>query len=228
MNSRPLVLLIDSDRAHLKAASDYLQTEGYETIEAVDGLTGLREFFNAHPDVVVVDLNLREMDGWKVINRIRELSDTPIVVTAQEATNNHVSRAFDLGVDGFLAKPFEHRDLLIRLNAIQSRGIENEDKRWVYKRNGLTVDLRSCEVFVHGNHVSLTGTEYRLLTYLIERRGWVLSHDQILSHVWGADYLGDKDQVKLYVWYLRQKIENEPKTPKMIVTKRGLGYTFVG
>lgn len=228
MNSRTVVLLIDSHRTDRTAGAAFLRAEDYEVIEAEDGMSGLREFFNVHPDVVVVDLAAREMPGWKVITRIRELSDTPIIVTSHEATNEHVSRAFDLGVDGFLAKPFDHKELQMRLQAIQNRGLESDDKRWVYKRNGLTVDLRSAEVFVHGETVPVTGTEYRLLTYLIDRRGWVLSHDQILSHVWGTDYMGDKNQVKLYVWYLRQKIENDPKTPKMIVTKRGLGYTFVG
>jgi two-component system KDP operon response regulator KdpE len=129
-------------------------------------------------------------------------------------------------VDGFLTRPFEPDDLVHRLSAIQSRN-GHDEKRWVYQRNGLTVDFRSCEVFVDGQSVQLTGTEYRLLTYLIERRGWVVSHDQILNHVWGSDYLGEKDQVKLYIWYLRRKIEADPKQPKNIVTKRGLGYTFV-
>jgi two-component system KDP operon response regulator KdpE len=169
------------------------------------------------------------MPLWNVITRIRELSDTPIIVTGADATQEEMTRAFDLGAEGFLARPFAYKELLMRLNALANRAPEGvDDNKWVYKRNGLTVDLRSCEVFVHGNLVSLTGTEYRLLTYLIERRGWVLSHEQILSHVWGTDYIGEKDQVKLYVWYLRQKIENQPKEPKMIVTKRGLGYTFVG
>jgi two-component system KDP operon response regulator KdpE len=106
--------------------------------------------------------------------------------------------------------------------------MESDEKKWVYQRNGLTVDLRSCEVFVHGEEVQLTGTEYKLLTYLIDRRGWVLSQDQILSHVWGSDYVGEKSQVKLYIWYLRQKLENDPRNPQMIVTRRGLGYTFAG
>lgn len=228
MISRTLVLLIDSDRTQLEALSDYLHGENYETVEAHDGLAGLREFFNVHPDFVVVDLGVREMPAWNVITRIRELSDTPIIVTGQDATQEEMTRAFDLGAEGFLARPFANKELLMRLNALQNRPPEGDDRKWVYQRNGLTVDLRSCEVFVHGKLTNLTGTEYRLLTYLIERRGWVLSHDQILSHVWGTDYIGEKDQVKLYVWYLRQKIENEPKCPKMIVTKRGLGYTFVG
>jgi two-component system KDP operon response regulator KdpE len=228
MISRTLVLLIDSDRVELAAVSAYLRGQNFETIEAADGLTGLREFFNVHPDFVAVGLSVRVMPVWNVITRIRELSDTPIIVTGADATQEEMTRAFELGVEGFLARPYAYKELLMRLNALQNRAPDGDDRRWVYQRNGLTVDLRSCEVFVHGKIVSLTGTEYRLLTYLIERRGWVLSHDQILSHVWGTGYIGEKNQVKLYVWYLRQKIENDPKEPKMIVTKRGLGYTFVG
>lgn len=228
MMSRTLVLLIDSNRAELEAVSGYLRRENYETVEAEDGLTGLREFFNVHPDVVVVDLEVREMAVWNVITRIRELSDTPIVVTGREATKEDMSRTFQLGLEGFLARPYGYTELLTRLDALQARPPKGDDRRWVYQLNGLAVDIRSCEVFVHGKPVALTGTEYRLLTYFIERRGWVLSQDQILSHVWGTDYIGAKDQVKLYVWYLRRKIENDPKEPTMIVTKRGLGYTFVG
>lgn len=220
------VLLINSNREEMARLSTFLRRNGIETFETDDGVSGLREFFNVHPDIVVVDLGVLEMSGWQVISRIRELSDTPVLVIASEATNENVSKAFDLDVDGFLTRPFDPAELLSRLDAIQNRG-DRDDKRWVYQRNGITVDFRSCEVFVDGQPVALTGTEYRLLTYLIERRGWVVSHDQILSHVWGSDYLGEKDQVKLYIWYLRRKIEADPSRPKTIVTRRGLGYTFV-
>jgi two-component system KDP operon response regulator KdpE len=223
-----VVLLIDSDTEQLERSAAFLRNENHEVFEAEDGMSGLREFFNVHPDMVVVDLDVRELPGWQLITRIHELSDTPVVVTASEATNEAVSRALELGMRGFLVKPFQEKELALRLAAIQNSAIDSDERRWVYQRNGLTVDLRSCEVFVHGRHVTLTGTEYKLLTYLIDRRGWVLSHDQILSHVWGSDYIGDRNQVKLYVWYLRQKIENDPKDPRMIITKRGLGYTFAG
>ncbi|HEY5639963.1 MAG TPA: response regulator transcription factor [Dehalococcoidia bacterium] len=226
MLGRTIVLIIDSDPDARSRTSDLLSANAYDTAEAEDGLTGLRQFFSLHPDIVIVDLEISEMSGWTVIKRIRELSDTPIVVTASEATNEDVSRSLELDVDAFLAKPFDPQDLTGRLNAIQNKASESDEERWVYKRNGLTVDLRSCDVFVQGRPVQLTGTEYKLLTYLIDRRGWVLSHDQILSHVWGSDYAGDRNQVKLYVWYLRKKIENDPHKPEMIVTKRGLGYSF--
>ncbi len=228
MLGRTLVLIIDSDPDARARTSGLLSASAYDTAEAHDGLTGLRQFFNLHPDIVIVDLEVSEMSGWTVIKRIRELSDTPVVITASEATNEDVSRSLELNVDAFLARPFEGHDLTARLNAIQDKASESDEGRWVYQRNGLTVDLRSCDVFVHGNPVQLTGTEYKLLTYLIDRRGWVLSHDQILSHVWGSDYAGDRNQVKLYVSYLRKKIENDPRKPEMILTRRGLGYSFAG
>ena len=228
MLGRTLVLIIDSHPGDLAKTAELLSANGYDTAEAADGLSGLREFFNLHPDIVVVDLDVREMSGWKVINRIRELSETPVIVTATEATNEDVSRSLELGIDGFLAKPYDDRELMERLNAVQNRSMETDEKRWVYQNRSLTVDLRSCDVYVDGRPVQLTGTEYKLLTFFIDRRGWVLSHDQILSHVWGSDYAGDRNQVKLYVWYLRQKLENDPRQPQMILTRRGLGYTFAG
>lgn len=226
MLGRTLVLIIDSDPGDLSDTAELLAADSYDTAEAADGQSGLRQFFNLHPDIVIVDLGAREMPGWTVIKRIRELSDTPVIVTATEATNEDVSRAFDLGIEGFLTKPYDPGELIDRLNSIRDRSMESDEKRWVYQHNGLTVDLRSCDVYVHGEPVQLTGTEYKLLTFFIGRRGWVLSHDQILSHVWGSDYAGDRNQVKLYVWYLRQKIENDPRRPQMILTRRGLGYTF--
>jgi two-component system KDP operon response regulator KdpE len=229
MISGTTILFIDSERNERETLSAYLRMNNFEILEADDGLSGLREFFNVHPDVVIVDLAIGQMSAWHLITRIRELSETPIVAMASEATNEHFGRAFQLGVAGFLARPFQPAELLACLNTIQSRAPNGDKKKgWVYQRNGLTVDLRSCEVMINGNPVSLTGTEYRLLAYMIERRGWVVSHEQILNRVWGVNYLGDKDQVKLYVWYLRRKIEENPSKPRMIVTKRGLGYTFIG
>lgn len=228
MLGRTLVLLIDGHKADLAETARLLHANSYDTAEADDGLSGLRQFFNLHPDIVIIDLGVNEMSGWKVARRIREMSDVPVIITAGDATNEDVTHALDLGVEGFLTKPYDTRELIARLNSIRTRSMQTDEDKWVYQHNGLTVDLRSCEVFVHGEEVGLTSTEYRLLTYLIDRRGWVLSHDQILSHVWGSDYIGEKSQVKLYIWYLRQKLENDPRHPELIVTRRGLGYSFVG
>ena len=228
MLGRTLILLIDGSKNDLAETSRLLHANSFDTAEADDGLTGLRQFFNLHPDIVVIDLDVSEMLGWKVVRRIREMSDVPVIVTSYEATNEDVTRALDIGIEGFLAKPYDTGELITRLNTIQSRSMGMDEKKWVYQQNGLTVDLRSCEVFVQGEDVGLSSTEYKLLTYLIDRRGWVLSQDRILTQVWGSDYVGEKSQVKLYIWYLRQKLENDPRNPQLIVTRRGLGYSFVG
>lgn len=229
MTARLLVLIIEPDQEARSAMADLLHEHGYDAMLAEDGVSGLRQFFSSHPDIVVASLDVEELAGWDLVERVRALAGTPIIVTAREATVEALKRGFDLQVDGFLVKPFEPKELLARLNAVRDRvSGENGQQRWVYRRNGLEINWRSCDVFVDGEAVSLTGTEYRLLQYLVEHRGWVLSHDQILSEVWGPEYVGERDRVKLYVWYLRQKIEHDPKHPKLIVTKRGLGYTFVG
>lgn len=226
MIGRATVLLIDSNTDEVAALSAHLNSNGYETYSEADPSSALRRFFNLHPDFVVVDLDVGGSGGWPLIGRLRELASTPLVVLAPQATNDYVSRAFQNGVSDFLARPFRPNELSSRLNAIQTRGSDGDDH--VYRRNGLVVDFRSCQVLINGMPVQLTGTEYRLLTYLIEHRGWVLSQERILNRVWGVDYVGETDQVKLYIWYLRRKIETDPKHPKLIVTKRGLGYSFVG
>lgn len=226
MIGRATVLLIDDNTDEVASLSAHLNSQGFETYSEADPSSGLRRFFNLRPDFVVVDLDVGESGGWPLIGRLRELASTPVVVLAPQATNAYVSRAFQNGVSDFLARPFRPSELSSRLNAIQTRRDDADDP--VYRHNGLVVDFRSCEVMVHGRSVQLTGTEYRLLTYLIEHRGWVLSRERILNRVWGIDYVGETDQVKLYIWYLRRKLEADPKHPQMILTKRGLGYSFVG
>lgn len=229
MAARPLVLIIESDAALLAGIAQGVEGAGYDTVLAEDGLSGLRQFFNSHPDLVILSLDAPDVAGWDLVERIRALAPTPIIVTSSEASVSSLQRGFDLQVDAYLPRPFELEELVERLNAVRDRRLgENGRRGWLYQHNGLTINWRSCEVYVHGSPIELTSTEFKLLTYLVQRRGWVLSHDQILTEVWGPEYLGEKDRVKLYVWYLRQKIEDDPSHPKLILTKRGLGYTFVG
>ena len=129
MLGRILVLIIDSDPDARARTSALLSANAYDTAEADDGLTGLRQFFNLHPDVVIVDLEVSEMSGWTVIKRIRELSDTPVLVSATKATNEDVSRTLELNVDAFLAKPYDGQDLIDRLNAIQNRTADSDEGR---------------------------------------------------------------------------------------------------
>jgi len=223
-----MVLLADRDPADLSMMAQWLEGEGYRTSVAGDGLSALRQFFGLHPDIVIVDTSIRDISGWEVIQRIRETGETPVIITSSRVTEDAISRALGLDVDGFLLKPLDAKELTSRVNSLREGRKEPDSSHWVYRRNGLVIDRRSCEVFVDGTPVELTGTEYRLLTYLVDRRGWVVSHDQILANVWGENHAGERNQVKLYMWYLRRKLKDDPKNPKLIRTKRGLGYCFVG
>jgi DNA-binding response OmpR family regulator len=223
-----MVLLADRDPTDLSRMSEWLEREGYRTSIAEDGLSALRQFFGLHPDIVIVNTAVRDIAGWEVIQRIREIGDTPVIITSSKVSEDAISRGLALNVDGFLLKPLDAKELTLRVNAIRDSRREPDASRWVYRRNGLVIDRRSCEVLVDGKPVDLTGTEYRLLAYLVDRRGWVVSHDQILANVWGENRAGERNQVKLYMWYLRRKLKDDPKNPKLIRTKRGLGYCFVG
>lgn len=229
MSQKLQVLVVESDPAQRADIAHAVDDCGYEAALCDDGIIGLRQFFSSHPDVLIVSLEAAELPGWELVERVRSVAKTPIIVCANESSMESLQKGINLQVDGFLVRPFSGNELAVRLRAVCEQNAEHGDNQnWLYQRNGLKINWRSCEVMVEGQSVELTGTEYRLLKYLVEHQGWVLSHDQILSEVWGPEYQGEKDRVKLYVWYLRRKIESEPRKPNLIVTKRGLGYSFVG
>ena len=221
------VLFIDPDAYWLELAAHWLREDGHRVVVASDSLSGLRQLFNHHPDVAIVDVSPPSTDAWGTVQRIRELSNIPVIVVSTAADQVSLKKGFDLGVDGYVVKPFERSELMERLAAVLRRAYGgNGHNGTIYHQDGLAIDWRSHEVRVDDKPVHLTATEFRLLSLLVERRGWVLTHDQILSHVWGSNHLGDRNNVKLYVWYLRQKIEANPTHPRWIRTKRGIGYCF--
>lgn len=222
-------MVVQDDLGDVRELEQMMLGEGYEMVMAEDEASAMRQFFNSHPELVVIDLAIGDQAGWGIVQRIREVSATPIIVLTDDASAGYIERGSELGVNGFVVRPFEPHDLVLRLNSIRDDLVAQDSvKKWLYQDGRLTIDWRSCDVYVDGEPVALTSTEYRLLAYLVQNRGWVLTHDQILSNVWGSDYGPDRSQVKLYVWYLRQKLEHDPQRPEIIKTKRGLGYTFVG
>ena len=223
------VLLIDADPYWMELSAGWLRGDGHRVIVASDGVSGLRQLVNHHPDAAIVDVTLSGSDGWDTVQRIRDVSQMPVIVVSARADQVSLKRGVDLGVDGYIVKPFEQAELLERLAAVLRRIYGgNGHNGTTYQRDGLAIDWRSQDVRVNGKPIHLAATEFRLLSMLVERRGWVLTHDQILSHVWGSNHLGDRNNVKLYVWYLRQKIEQNPAHPRWILTKRGIGYSFAG
>lgn len=225
------VLVIDDDVEVASLVKVWLEKHDYEVEVANDGLSGLRQLYRTRPDLVILDVAMPRMDGWEVCRRIRELDDVPIVMLTARAEMASRVRGFDLGVDDYVTKPFELPELLARVRAIlrRSRVLRAEDEaERVFSQGDLVVDLEAHRVTVAGRTVDLSPTEFRLLSFLIQNRGRVVSHSQILSNVWGPEYRDQISYVKLYVRYLREKIEANPSDPVYITTERGFGYRFAG
>jgi len=224
----PTVLVIDGESVERDQAVQWLTQAGYQSIGAEDVSSGLRELYNYHPDAVIFAINGIEANGWAGVERIRELCDIPIILVTSRASSGSLRKAFDLGLDGYLVKPLHVQQLIGRLSTVlRKAGNNHRVSSSVFRHEDLIIDWNRFEVCVNGRVVRLSPTEFKLLSLLVKRRGWVLTYDQILSHVWGTNYIGDRDSVKLYIWYLRRKLERDPSHPRWILTKYGIGYSFV-
>lgn len=223
------ILIIDDENDFLNQAHDRLQNAGYEIILAENGIAGLRKMFVNRPDLVLLDLSLPEMDGWEVCRRIRDMSDVPVIMLSFNLRKPDILKGFSLGADDFISKPPDFPELIARIGAVlrRSSSIKRDEKPSIFQHPDLQVDWRSHQVEIRGKPVKLSPTEFKLLTCLIENRGWLVSHEELLRKVWGPDYISDRSFVKLYIRYLRQKIERDPSRPQLILTERGVGYRFV-
>jgi DNA-binding response OmpR family regulator len=222
------ILVIDDEVSFLNKSREWLQNAGYEVITAENGTSGLRRLYTGRPDLVLLDLSLLGMDGWEVCHRIRDMSDIPIIMLAINGQKSDILKGFSLGADDYVNKPPDFPELIARVGAVLRRStfIKREDKPSTFHHPEIEVDWRSHQVFIRGQLVKLSPTEFKLLTCLIENRGWLVTHEELLRKVWGPDYTSDKSFVKLYVRYLRQKIEKDPGHPQLILTERGIGYRF--
>jgi len=222
------ILMIDDDTELLGLAQTWLQNAGYEPIIAEDGIEGLRQVYSDRPNLVLVDICMARMDGWEVCRRIREMCDMPIIIVSVNGEKADLLRGFNLGVDDYITKPFNFPELIARVQVVLRRvGADwQQDSNNTFHNEEIDIDWRSRQVWVRGQKVALSPTEFRLLSCLIENRGWIVTHEELLRKVWGPNYFGDRTYVKLYVRYLRQKIEREPSNPRWILTERGVGYRF--
>lgn len=222
------ILVIDDDPELLDLAQTWLRSAGYEPITAEDGGEGLRKVYSARPNLVLVDIRMGRMDGWEVCSRIREMCDIPIIIISVNGGKADLLRGFSLGIDDYVTKPFDFPELIARVQAVlrRSGATWQEETNKTFHNEEIDIDYRSRQVWVRGQRVVLSPTEFRMLACLVENRGWVVTHEELLRKVWGPNYFGDRSYVKLYIRYLRQKIESEPGNPKWILTERGVGYRF--
>jgi DNA-binding response OmpR family regulator len=222
------ILLIDDDAALLKLLGQYLEQAGYKVSRAADGRQGLQTLYKERPDLVILDVMMPRLDGWTVCERIRDLSDVPIIMLTAKGEEMDKLRGFRLGVDDYITKPFSFAELTARVDAILSR-VQRSTGRGearVYHCGELTIDFESHTVLRGEEVVSLTPTEFRLLRCLAQDAGRVLSPKRLLREVWGPEYIDETGYIRRYIWYLRQKIEPDPSRPEYILTEREFGYRF--
>ncbi len=227
--SETRLLLIDDNVQLLDAITKSLERAGYAVSTAFDGASGLERFSQLRPDLVVLDVMMPGMDGWEVCRRLRETSRVPIIMLTARANETDKIMGLRMGADDYVAKPFSLKELEARIEAVLRRvhmaPPSGEDL--LYDDGILRLETAGLQVLIEGEALNLTATERRLLFALAENAGRVLSVEQILRQVWGPEYEGQTDYVKLYVWRLRQKLETDPSDPVYIRTERGLGYRFV-
>jgi DNA-binding response OmpR family regulator len=220
------ILVIDDDQTLLDLLAKHLAKAGYQTVTAMNGILGLQAFYDQHVDLIVLDVMMPKMDGWTVCERLREISDVPILLLTAKADERDRLRGFRLGIDDFVSKPFSAAELIARVKAILGRGRRGEQKELIAPivRGALIIDLAERRVTRSGELIHLTPTEFRLLEALAERPGHTLSGEALLLQVWGSEYADDLENVKRYIHYLRQKLEEDPADPQLLMTDRGFGY----
>jgi len=223
------VLVVDDERRMVGFIRLNLEQDGFEVIEAYNGTEALERLRDSLPDLILLDVMMPDIDGFEVLRTIREVSQVPVVMlTAKEEEDDKV-KGLELGADDYVTKPFSPRELVSRVRAVLRRGssFEEGDEGVIEVDDRLKIDFGRREVWVEDELVKLRPTEYRLLYHLVQNTGWVLTHDQILTKVWGYEYRDEPHYVRLYINYLRKKIEEDPANPQYILTERGVGYRFV-
>jgi DNA-binding response OmpR family regulator len=220
------VLVVDDDADIRTLVAELLQRAGHEVIEAADGESGLKQFYAQQPDLVMLDVSMPGLDGWEVLTRIRELSDVPVLMLTARAGELEKVRGLRGGADDYVTKPFGRQELLARVDAALRRRRGDQQAQQTYADDFLTVDFAQRQVRAGGVDLTLTPLEFRLLGAFVRNQNQVLSHDQLLELVWGDARSADRDQVKLYVGYLRRKLGTGPGEESPIETVRGFGYRY--
>lgn len=223
------ILVVDDEERMVRFIRLNLEHDGFQVIEAYRGSQALELVRTQLPDLVLLDIMMPDIDGFEVLRLIRETSNVPVIMLTAKGEEDDRVRGLEMGADDYITKPFSPRELVSRVRAVLRRvqiasGVSDDV---IEVDDRLKIDFNRREVWVDGELVNLRPTEYRLLYHLVKNAGWVLSHEQILSKVWGYEYQDEPHYVRLYINYLRKKIEEDPSNPKYILTERGVGYRFV-
>ena len=223
------ILVVDDEQRMIHFIRMNLDLEGFSVHEAYDGKDALDQIRKVMPDLVILDVMMPKMDGFETLALLRENSNVPVIILTARGEENDRVRGLELGADDYVTKPFSPRELVSRVRAVLRRAEppRGGGGKAIQVDDRLRIDFDRHEIFVNNELVKLRPTEYRLLYHLVQNAGWVVSHDQLLAKVWGYEYQSETHYLRLYVNYLREKLESDPRDPKYILTERGVGYRFV-
>jgi two-component system KDP operon response regulator KdpE len=229
MSDKPRILVVDDEPQLTRVLRTGLSSRGYEVRAAADGLTALDTFNDWHPDLVITDLGMPNMNGIELCRRLRAISQVPIIVLSAKGEEQTKVEALDTGADDFVTKPFGIDELLARVRASLRRAatpVANEATLTVIQAGDFHVDVESRKLTVLGREIHLTPKEFDLLTYFIQHPGKVLTHRTLLAAVWGGNYIEQNEYLRVFVGNLRKKIETDPASPRYIITEPWIGYRF--
>jgi two-component system, OmpR family, KDP operon response regulator KdpE len=225
-DEKELILLIEDEPQMRRFLRITLTTQGYRLVEAATAQEGLMQATTRNPDVVLLDLGLPDLDGLEVTRRLREWTQTPVIVISAREQEQDKVRALDAGADDYLTKPFSAGELLARIRVALRHAAKQKAGRQepVFTLHNLRVDLEQRQVFVNEKEVHLTPLEYKLLIVLIRNAGKVITHSQILKEVWGPAYVSEVQYLRVYMTQLRHKLEADPSRPRFLMNEPGIGY----
>lgn len=228
-NTRYKILVVDDEQRMVRFIQLNLEQDGFEVITAYNGKDALEQVRTQLPDLILLDIMMPDINGFEVLKKIREVNNVPVIMLTAKGEEDDRIQGLELGADDYITKPFSPRELVSRIRAVlrRTKSFTDDQVDLIKVDERLTIDFSRREVWVEGKKVDLRPTEYRLLYHLVQNAGWVNTHEQLLTKVWGFEYQDEPHYVRLYVNYLRKKIEQDPSDPKYILTERGVGYRFV-
>ncbi len=226
---RRRILVVDDEERMVRFIRLNLEHDGFLVSEAFNGRQALEKLRDDTPDLILLDVMMPDMNGFEVLQMIREISNVPVIMLTAKGEEDDRIRGLELGADDYITKPFSPREMISRIKAVLRRteGASGSMHGLIEVDDRLKIDFDRREVWLDGKLVKLRPTEYRLLYHLVQNAGWVVSHDQLLTKVWGYEYRDEPHYVRLYINYLRKKLEEDPSNPRYILTERGVGYRFV-
>jgi two-component system KDP operon response regulator KdpE len=222
------ILIVDDEPQITRVLRTGLTTRGYDVRVAPDGESALETFGDWHPDLIVTDLSMPNLDGLELCRRLRLVSQIPIIVLSVRGEERTKVEALDAGADDYVTKPFSMEELLARVRATLRRAPSSADdaSTTALEAGDFRLDLESRRVTVHGNEIHLTPKEFELLTHLIRHAGKVLTHRKLLTAIWGGNYAEQNEYLRVFIGQLRKKIESDPAAPRYILTEPWIGYRF--